>query len=341
MRRSVALAALITVVILIVFYFGIRRRQAPQLDPAARAFVDSLPGQLPDMSPAEARQVLEKIQMRKEPAAVNVQEATLSTQYGPVPVHVVKPLNSPEGKLLPGVIYAHGGGWILGSYATHSRPVSELALRIPAAVVFVDYTRAPEARFPTQIYQILGAARYIAQSGASFGIDGSRLIIAGDSVGGNMAAAVTFLAKKQGPKFLGQILMYPVTDCNFRTPSYRKFAKGPWLTKRAMQWFWDAYCPDKRQRTSYLASPLRAPTELLQGLPPALGIVDANDVLLSESEAYFGRLNRAGVPIAAARYQFMIHDFLMLNPLSDTPSVRSAMDSIVEFARRLFGAAPP
>jgi acetyl esterase len=153
------------------------------------------------------------------------------------------------------------------------------------------------------------------------------MAVAGDSVGGNMTAAVTLLAKERGgPKLRAQVLFYPVTDASFDDASYTQFANGPWLTRDAMKWFWDAYAPNAADRAKITASPLRASIDELKGLPPALVITDENDVLRDEGEAYARKLTQAGVPVTSVRYNGTIHDFVMLNALADTPATRAAID---------------
>lgn len=243
---------------------------------------------------------------------------------GSVPIRIVRPEGS--AGVLPVIVYFHGGGWILGDEDTHERLIRELAARANAAVVFVKYTPSPEARFPVPLQQAYWATRYIAENGASLGIDGSRLAVAGDSVGGNMAAVVALLAKEHGrPAIRHQALFYPVTDTNLDTASYRQFAEGPWLTRRTMEWFLDAYAPNRADRATRYVAPLRASIDELRGLPPALVIVGENDVLRDEVEAYAHKLMQAGVRVTAGRVLGTIHDFMMLNALADTPATRSAI----------------
>jgi len=214
----------------------------PTLELHTQQFIDSLAGAPPiyTLSPDAARSVLAQAQSIPvgKPSA---QIEDISLPVGPtgsVPIRVVRPVGATE--VLPVVMYFHGGGWILGDRDTHDRLVREIAVGAQAAVVFVDYSRAPEARYPVAIEQAYAATRYVADNGASLRIDPLRLAVAGDSVGGNMAAAVTLMAKqRRGPTIAFQVLFYPVTDAGFDTPSYGRFAAGPWLTKRAMQWFWD------------------------------------------------------------------------------------------------------
>ncbi len=223
-------------------------------------------------------------------------------------------------------MYFHGGGWILGSKDTHDRLLRDLTNGAQAAFVFVNYTPSPEAQFPVPIEQDYAATKYIAEHGKEFGLDTSRLAVAGDSVGGNMVAVVTQLAKeRKGPAIRYQVLLYPVTDAGMNTASYSEFANGPWLTKPAMEWFWDAYAPKKEDRKKTTASPLSATTEQLKGLPPALVIVDENDVLRDEGEAYARRLIEAGVDVTAVRMLATHHDFAMLNALAHTPACKAAI----------------
>jgi acetyl esterase len=304
----------------------------PELEPHTQQFVDSLAGAPPiyTLSPADARSVLARAQSAPvgKPSAQIEDVAFPVGPTGSVPVRIVRPPGTTE--ILPVVVYCHGGGWILGDRDTHDRLVREIAVGVKAAVVFVDYDRAPEARYPVAIEQAYAATCYAVDHSASLRIDPSRLAVAGDSVGGNMAAAVTLMAKqRRGPKIAFQVLFYPVTDADFTTPSYSRFADGPWLTKRAMEWFWDAYLPDPAARREITATPLNASLDQLAGLPEALVVVDENDVLRDEGEAYARRLSNAGVRVTSTRYNGTIHDFVMLNALADTPAARGAIAQAV------------
>jgi acetyl esterase len=244
---------------------------------------------------------------------------------GKVSVTIYRPIgaNGP----LPVVMYFHGGGWILGSKNTHDRLLRDLVHTTPAAFVFVNYTPSPEAQYPVPIEQAYAATKYVAEHGSELGLDSSRLAIMGDSVGGNMAAAVTLLAKERGgPHILYQVLCYPVTDANFARDSYSEFADGPWLTKRAMEWFWDLYAPNKEDRKQITAAPVLATSDQLKGLPPALIITDENDVLRDEGELYAKNLSIAGVEVTPVRFLATFHDFMMLNGLADTPATKSAIE---------------
>lgn len=297
-----------------------------------RQFVDSLAGAPPiyTLSPADARSVLARAQSIPvgKPTA-HIEDVTFPIgPTGSIPVRIVRPAGTAE--ILPVVVYFHGGGWILGDRDTHDRLVREIAVGAHAAVVFVDYAPSPEARYPVAIEQAYAATRYVVDQDASLRIDPLRLAVAGDSVGGNMAAAVTLMSKqRRGPKIAFQVLFYPVTDAGFDTPSYTRFADGPWLTKRAMEWFWEAYLPDAAVRKQPTATPLNASLDQLAGLPEALIIVDENDVLRDEGEAYARKLSDAGVRVTSVRYNGTIHDFVMLNALADTPATRGAIAQAV------------
>jgi acetyl esterase len=312
------------------------------LEPAAQGIADatSRPPFLYELGPAGARKVLDDIQ------AAPVDKLKVDDEWivvpaevgdvGDVPVRIVKPLGATEA--LPAVLYVHGGGWVLGTAGTHDRLVRELAVGANAAVVFVEYDRSPEARYPIAIEQAYATARWIVRDGSAMGLDGSRLAVAGDSVGGNMAAALTLLAKQRGDvAFVHQSLYYPVTDAAQDTDSYREFADGPFLTAKAMAWYWDAYLPEREERYEITASPLRATLDDLAGLPEAFVIVDENDVLRDEGEAYARRLTAAGVRTTSVRFNGTVHDFLMLNALRGTAATTAAVEQAIHVLRKALG----
>ena len=300
------------------------------LEPRAQAFIDALSASggtpIHELSYEEARKVLESVQAGHVTALpADVEEKVLPVgPTGQVAVRIYRPKGA-KGPL-PVVMYFHGGGWVLGSKRTHDRLLRDLVSGAHAAFVFVNYTPSPEARFPVAIEQDYAATKYIAEHGKDFGFDTSRLAVAGDSVGGNMVAVVTQLAKeRKGPAIRYQVLFYPVTDASLSQESYEEFANGPWLTRAAMEWFWDAYAPNKEDRKKVTASPLSATAERLKGLPPALVIVDENDVLRDEGEAYARKLMEAGVEVTAVRFLATHHDFVMLNALAGTPASKAAI----------------
>ena len=312
----------------------------PTLEPHTQQFIDGLAGAPPiyTLSPADARSVLVQVQAIPvgKPGAKIEDIAFPVGPTGSVPVRIIRPAGTVDA--LPAVIYIHGGGWILGDRNSHDRLVREIAVGAGAAVVFIDYDGSPEARYPVAIEQAYAATCYVVDHSGDLRIDPSRLAVAGDSVGGNMAAALTLMARRRrGPKIAFQVLLYPVTDADFHTASYTRFADGPWLTKRAMQWFWDAYLPDLAARKQPTATPLNASLDELAGLPEALVIVDENDVLRDEGEAYARRLSDAGVRVTSTRYNGTIHDFAMLNALADTPATRGAIAQAVGALKTALG----
>jgi acetyl esterase len=311
----------------------------PVLEPAAQeiAAATAKPPFLYELGVEDARKVLDDIQAAPiEKLDVAEKWIAVPADVGPVTVRIVKPVAT-RG-VLPTVLYMHGGGWILGNAGTHDRLVRELAVGANAAVVFVEYDRSPEARYPLAIEQGYATARWITEYGRSEGLDASRLAIAGDSVGGNMSAALTIMAKQRGDvTFVHQSLYYPVTDAGQDTASYREFADGPYLTAKGMAWFWDAYTTDPAERAEITASPLRASLDELAGLPPAFVVVDENDVLRDEGEAYARRLTQAGVPTTSVRYNGTLHDFMMLNPVRGTRASTAAVEQAIRVLRGALG----
>lgn len=311
------------------------------LEPASQEIADatSTPPFLYEVGVDAARKVLDDIQAAPiDKLPVDEEWVTVPAAVGDVDVRIVKPVGATEA--LPAVLYMHGGGWVLGNAATHDRLVRELANGIGAAIVFVEYARSPEARYPVAIEQGYATAQWIGREGAAHGIDPTRIAVAGDSVGGNMTAALTLMAKERGDvTFVHQSLYYPVTDAGMDTDSYAQFATGYFLAAKGMEWFWDAYLPDVERRSEIYASPLQATDEQLAGLPPALVIVDEADVLRDEGEAYAAKLRRAGVPVTAVRYDGITHDFMMLNPLSGTQATRAAIAQAIATLGAALGTA--
>ena len=305
------------------------------LEPASRAFVEATakPPFVHQLTPIEARAVLDDVQSAPiEKPLVEERWITVPCDFGDVPVRIVRPL-AVAGRL-PVILYMHGGGWVLGDAHTHDRLVRELAVGAGAAVVFVEYDRSPEARYPVAIEQGYAAARWVMREGHDNALDPGRMAVAGDSVGGGMTAALTLMASDRGDvHFVHQSLYYPVTDAGMDTGSYAQFAEGYYLTAKAMAWFWDAYAPDVARRSEPYASPLRAGDEQLAELPPAFVIVDEADVLRDEGEAYAARLRAAGVEVTTVRYDGTTHDFMMLNPLSSSAATRAAVAQSIAILR--------
>ncbi|KUY30637.1 alpha/beta hydrolase [Elizabethkingia ursingii] len=301
----------------------------PQVFTEVRTFLealntaDSKPMEL--LSPEEARQVLVGAQKSVEVDYSGIEETERVIEHSgyKVNIHITKPKDSKPGA--PVFIFIHGGGWVLGDYPTHRRLVRDLVTESGAVAVFPDYTPSPEAQYPVAINQIYAATKWVAEHGDEIGVDGKNLAVVGNSVGGNMTAVISLMAKNNnGPHIKLQVLLWPVTDSNFETDSYNEFAEGRFLTKNMMKWFWDNYLPDTEKRKEIYASPLQATLEELKGLPQALVQTAENDVLRDEAEAYARKLNEAGVPVTLARYAGLIHDYGLLNPLAHITAVQTA-----------------
>ncbi|WP_220815460.1 alpha/beta hydrolase [Pseudomonas paralcaligenes] len=303
---------------------------SPGVEHHTQAFLQALEAgggkPLESLNPQDARAVLVGAQASVEVdlSGVSVSEKTIEASGQSIPLTIVRP-EGVKGDL-PVFMFFHGGGWVLGDYPTHARLIRDLVVNSGAVAVYVGYTPSPEARYPMAIDQAYAATRWVGEHGKEIGVDSSRLAVAGNSVGGNMAAVVALKAKEAGtPRLRFQLLLWPVTDADFETASYGQFAQGHFLTKPMMQWFWDNYTSDPKQRAERFASPLRASVEQLQGLPPALVQTAEFDVLRDEGEAYARKLDAAGVTVTAVRVNGMIHDYGLLNPLAHVPAVQTAL----------------
>ena len=306
-----------------------------------RQFLDALNSSgakpIEQLPPQDARQVLTDAQnsVHVDLSGIETSEKVIDVEGTELKLHIVKPAGA--ATKLPVFMFFHGGGWVLGDYPTHERLVRDLVVESGAMAVFPDYTRSPEAQYPTAIHQAYAATQWVSEHGGDIGADGQKLAVVGNSVGGNMAAVVSLMAKdKGGPRITFQALLWPVTDANFDTASYRDLSEGYFLTRNMMIWFWDNYTQDTAQRRETYASPLQAPTDSLQGLPPALVQTAHSDVLRDEGEAYARKLNEAGVDVIAMRYNGLIHDWGLLNPLASVPEVRTAITQVAtELKKRL------
>jgi acetyl esterase len=311
------------------------------LEPAAQQVADafSKPPYIYQKTPAEARKILEDAQSSVSVMKPAVEEEwiTVPSPAGDVMVRIIKPQGATG--MLPVILYMHGGGWVLGNAGTHDRLVRELAVGAAAALAFVEYPNAPEAQYPSQIEQGYAVAHWITQNGASKGLDASRMAVAGESVGGNMTAALALMAKQRGDvSFVQQSMYYPVTDAAMNTATYDRFGTGYYLSRKEMEWFWDAYLPDKTRRSEITASPNQASTGQVTGLPPTFLCVDEADVLRDEGEAYAAKLRSAGVPVTTVRYDGTVHDFMLLNALSQTRATRAAIGQATAFLRAGLGS---
>ncbi|WKL48747.1 alpha/beta hydrolase [Flavobacterium pectinovorum] len=302
----------------------------PQVFTEVRSFLKALNSgdgkPLEQLSVTDARNVLVGAQKSVEVdySGIEESEKVISQNGLKVKIHITKPKGAKANA--PVFIFIHGGGWVLGDYPTHRRLVRDLVVESGAVAVFPDYTPSPEAQYPVAINEIYAATQWVAENGKEIGVNGKNLAVVGNSVGGNMTAAITLIAKdKKGPHIKLQVLLWPVTDANFETESYNSFANGRFLTKNMMKWFWDNYLPDANKRKEIYASPLQASLDQLRDLPPALVQTAENDVLRDEGEAYARKLNQAGVPVTLTRYSGLIHDYGLLNPISNVPAVQTAI----------------
>lgn len=302
----------------------------PNISKETRAFLKVLNSgdgpPLEKLSPKEARQVLVGAQnsVSYDYSDIEESERTITQDGHTITIHIVKPKGAKDN--LPVFMFFHGGGWVLGDYPTHRRLVRDLVVKSGAAAVFPDYTPTPDAQFPVAINQGYAATKWVAENGKEIGVNGSRLAVAGNSVGGNMSTVVSLMAKeKNGPKIAFQLLLWPLVDADMSRPSYTSFAQGRFLTTPIMAWMWDMYIPNPEDRKQKYVSPINASLEELKGLPPALVQVAENDILYDEGVAYGRKLDEAGVPTTITVYKGMIHDYGMLNPLSHISGVQEAL----------------
>ena len=310
--------------------WGAPAQNSPQPTAGVAAFLKVLNSgggkPMETLTPQEARQVLVSAQQGAKLPPAQVSEKKITVQGKPLTLTIVKPQNA-AAQTLPVFMFFHGGGWVLGDYPTHERLVRDLVNASGAAAVFVNYDPSPECHYPVAITQAYEATKWVAENGEEIGVDGKRLALAGNSVGGNMVAAVALQAKQNhSPAIRYNVMLWPVTDAHFDTASYTEFADGYFLTRNMMKWFWDNYTPSEKERNTILASPLRATTEQLQGLPPTLIQTAELDVLRDEGEAFGRELDKAGVPVTVTRYNGLIHDYGLLNALSEEPAVRAALN---------------
>jgi acetyl esterase/lipase len=302
------------------------------LEPAAQAFCEatSSPPFLYQIPPAEGRAAVEGVQDSViTKTEVDDTWVSIDTLFGAIKVRILKPIGA-KGTL-PVVFYTHGAGWVFGSAHTHDVLVRDLCVGTGAAVVFPEYTLAPDAQYPVQNEQAYAAAKWVVEHGATEGIDGSHMVISGDSVGGNMAIVLNLMAAERGDgvSFKALAAFYPVTEANFDTPSYLEFATGYFLSRDGMLWFWDQYTTSTEERAQPTASPMKASKAQLASFPPSLIITAECDVLRDGGEQFAARLRDAGVPTTCVRYTGIIHDFVMVNSLHETNASKAAIAQAV------------
>jgi acetyl esterase len=318
-----------------------QNRPHHMLSKPVQNFIDNLPTGPPlyKLKPQDARKVLIDLQTTyaNSPSILHAQSKTTiqdimlsNTNIG---IRIVRPAKILSHNPLPFVLYCHGGGWVLGNEYTHDNLIRQLSFQANVAVVFIKYTLAPEAQYPTAINQAYQVMQHLMTHGSWYNLDSNRFSIAGDSVGGNMATCLTILAVANNFPVQSQLLFYPVTGSDFSTPSYLKYENGPWLTKAAMKWFWDNYCPNTNKRAEYFASPLETPINILKTMPKTLIILDENDVLKCEGVAYYNKLKDSKVDVTMTIYNGTIHDFMMLNGLAETEQTQHAIKQASDFVK--------
>jgi acetyl esterase len=254
---------------------------------------------------------------------------------GTVKVHIVRPAGSKE--VLPAFMYFHGGGWVVGNFATHEYSARYIAATANVAVVFVEYSLSPEARYPIANEESFAATKWVAEHGREISINPDQIAVGGDSAGGTIATVVCMMAKERGgPRIASQVLIYPATGGDPELPSRKQFAEGYFFTQATALWFWNHYSGGSPIHTETGACPLRASIEQLKGLPPALIITGECDVLRDEGELYARQLMQAGVPVTCTRYMGAIHGFVAINALAETPTTRAALDQICSSLRQTF-----
>ncbi len=310
----------------------------PRIDPAVRSFLavlnkDSSPfWELPQPKPQDILTALQN-QTPVDMSGVTTTEQTITQDGHPLKLYIMKPEHVSG---TPGVIlFIHGGVWIVGNFENHKRLVRDLVVGSGQIAVFVEYTSLPAAKYPVQLDQCYASLEWVKTHAHEFGADGSRIAVAGNSVGGNMSAALALMAKdRHGPKISYQVLMIPATDASVDTASYHAFGTDRFLTRAFMKYGWDLYAPDAKLRDNPYVSPLRASPDELKGLPPALVITSENDPLRDEGEAYARKMKNAGVDVTAVRYNGVIHDFVLLNAIRHVPEVEAALQQISEGIRQ-------
>ncbi|UCE55842.1 MAG: alpha/beta hydrolase [Desulfobacterales bacterium] len=305
------------------------------LDPQAKIILEEnvalgLPA-YNQLSPAEARKQMLKLSPPVDPllAANRVEDRKITGPDSEVPVRLYYPEGDPP---FPILVYFHGGGWVIGNLETHHAVCHALSKVSGCLVVAVDYRLAPEHPYPAQVEDAYAAICWVAENAEAIQADSGRIAVGGDSAGGTQATVVTMMVRDRGgPQIALQVLIYPITDCVFETPSYLKNAEGCMLTRDLMMWFWEHYIQDKKLAEHPYVSPLRAKD--LSNLPEALILTAEYDPLLDEGEAYAGKLQQAGVKTKLTRYDGMIHGFFRMT--SHLDKAREALDEVAGSLRRI------
>lgn len=304
------------------------------LDPQTRELLDQLAKantpSFEQLTPAAARkQMLDATALLgPHPQVDRVRDIAIPGAQASIPARVY--VGDAQASDAPVVVFYHGGGWVVGSVETHDGYCRSLARASGAVVVSVDYRLAPEHPFPAAAIDAYDAAAWASQHARELGGDARRLVVAGDSAGGNLAAVTALSARDRGgPQIALAVLIYPICDCDLDTPCYRELGEGYFLTRATMRWFFDHYTPSVADRHSPLVCPAKA--EDLRGLPPALVLTAEYDPLRDEGEAFARRLEAAGVAVTLTRYQGMIHGFVRRT--KTMPAARQALEQVASAIR--------
>lgn len=307
------------------------------LDNIVKNFINNLEVETPiyEMEADDARRFLAEVQEKDyENLEGFVEDISIfSPTVGDISVRLVKP-EEYKTEILPLVIYCHGGGWVMGDADIYDMMIKTIAKRAKCAVAFINYPRSPEFKYPIALNQIYETIKYFGENGNDYGINPKKIAIIGDSAGGNLATATAIkLNYESDIKLCFQGLIYPVCDIGMNTKSYGEYKDGPWLSKKAMEYFFDAYISNNDEKKDIFVSPLRAEIDDLKGLPPTLIITAENDVLRDEGEEYAQKLVEADVDVACVRINNTIHDFMMLNSLRKSKATHAGYKLICQFLK--------
>ncbi len=289
------------------------------LDPQVKVLLDQMAAAnqpaFHSQSPADARKSMEAMLnvLGAGPDVHKVENRKIPGPAGEIPIRIYTPASKPNGIL----VYFHGGGWVVGDLASHDYVCRVFTNETGCTVVAVDYRLAPEHKFPAGPDDCYAATQWVSKNAPSLGSDADHIAVGGDSAGGNLAAVISLMARdRSGPRIRHQMLIYPVTDCSMDTPSYQEFtADGFVLSKLDMEWFWNYYIPNAKDRENPYASPARARD--LKTLPPAHIITASHDPLRDEGEAFAELLKKAGNKVKVKRYEGVVHGFVSLQFVID------------------------